>query len=54
MATYSQVCSNVGSFTYGNRFTLYVVLTNRDGDPSTNKSVVDYNVYFDVLNSSSA
>jgi hypothetical protein len=46
MATYSQVCSNVGSFTYGNRFTLYVVLTNRNGDPATNKSVVDYNVYF--------
>ena len=47
MATYSQVCSNVGSFTYGNRFTLYVVLTNRDGDPATNKSWVDYNVYFE-------
>ena len=47
MATYSQVCSNVGSFTLGNRFTLYVVLTNRDGNPSTNKSVVDYNVYFE-------
>lgn len=47
MATYSQVCSNVGSFTYGNRFTLYVVLTNRDGNPSTNKSWVDYNVYFE-------
>lgn len=47
MATYSQVCSNVGSFTYGNRFTLYVVLTNRNGDPATNKSVVDYNVYFE-------
>lgn len=47
MATYSQVCSDVGSFTYGNRFTLYVVLTNRNGDPATNKSVVDYNVYFE-------
>lgn len=47
MATYSQVCSNVGSFTYGNRFTLYVVLTNRNGDPATNKSIVDYNVYFE-------
>lgn len=48
MATYSQVCSNVGSFTYGNRFTLYVVLTNRDGNPATNPptSVVDYEVYF--------
>lgn len=46
MATYSKVCSNVGSFTFGDRFTLYVVLTNRDGNPSTNKSVVDYNVYF--------
>lgn len=46
MATYSKVCSNVGGFTFGDRFTLYVVLTNRDGDPSTNKSVVDYNVYF--------
>lgn len=46
MATYSKVCSNVGSFTFGDRFTLYVVLTNRDGNPSTNQSVVDYNVYF--------
>lgn len=47
MATYSQVCSAVGNFGYANRFTLYVVLTNRDGDPATNKSWVDYNVYFE-------
>ena len=47
MATYSQVCSAVGSFGYASRFTLYVVLTNRNGDPATNKSVVDYNVYFE-------
>ena len=47
MATYSQVCSNVGGFTLGDRFTLYVVLTNRNGDPATNKSIVDYNVYFE-------
>jgi hypothetical protein len=47
MATYSQGCSNVGSFTYGSRFTLYVELTNRDGNPATNKSTVDYNVYFE-------
>lgn len=46
MATYSQVCSAVGNFGYASRFTLYVVLTNRDGDPASNKSWVDYNVYF--------
>lgn len=47
MATYSVTCSNVGSFTYGNRFTLYVKLSNRDGNPATNKSVVDYEAYFE-------
>lgn len=47
MATYSVTCSNVGSFTHGNRFTLYVKLSNRDGNPATNKSVVDYEAYFE-------
>lgn len=46
MATYSAVCSAVGGFGYAGRFTLYVVLSNRDGNSATNKSVVDYNVYF--------
>lgn len=46
MATYSVVCSAVGGFGYANRFTLYVELANRNGDPSTNQSIVDYNVYF--------
>lgn len=46
MATYSQVCSAVGNFGYASRFTLYVVLTNRDGNSASNKSWVDYNVYF--------
>lgn len=46
MATYSVVCSAVGGFGYANRFTLYVELTNRNGDPATNQSIVDYNVYF--------
>lgn len=46
MATYSIVCSPVGGFGYANRFSLYVILSSRDGDPATNKSVVDYNVYF--------
>lgn len=45
MATYSQQCSKVGSFSYAKNFTLYVVLTNRDGNSSTNKSIVDFNVY---------
>ena len=45
MATYSQQCSQVGSFSYASNFYLYVVLTDRDGNPSTNKSIVDYNVY---------
>lgn len=45
MATYSAGCSAVGNFGYANRFTLYVVLSNRDGDPATNQSIVDYNVY---------
>ena len=46
MATYSVVCGSVGGFSYANRFTLYVELTNRNGDPATNQSIVDYNVYF--------
>lgn len=45
MATYEAQCSAVGSFGYANYFKLYVVLTNRDGNSSTNQSVVDYNVY---------
>lgn len=47
MATYSAQCSAVGGFGYANRFTLYVVLNDRDGNSSTNKSQVDYNVYFE-------
>lgn len=43
--TFTQVCSQVGSFSYAQYFTLYVVLTDRDGSTSTNKSKVDYNVY---------
>lgn len=45
MATYTAQCSKVGSFAYSQYFTLYVVLTNRNGNPATNKSIVDYNVY---------
>lgn len=45
MATYSAQCSAVGSFEHADNFKLYVVLTNRDGNPVTNKSYVDYNVY---------
>lgn len=47
MAIYSAGCSAVGDFGYASRFTLYVVLTNRDGNPTTNQSIVDYNVYFE-------
>lgn len=43
--TFTQACSQVGSFSYAKYFTLYVVLTDRDGSSSTNKSSVDYNVY---------
>lgn len=45
MATYTQACSQVGSFSYAKYFTLYIALTDRDGSSSTNKSKVDYNVY---------
>lgn len=45
MATYTQQCTKVGSFSYAGNFTLYVVLNDRDGNSSTNKSQVDYNVY---------
>ena len=45
MATYTQKCSSVGGFSYASNFTLYVVLTDRNGSSSTNKSFVDYNVY---------
>ncbi|MGN1298079.1 MAG: hypothetical protein ACI4VH_06685 [Clostridia bacterium] len=45
MATYTQGCSQVGSFNYASNFTLYVVLNDRDGNSSTNRSYVDYNVY---------
>lgn len=43
--TFTQQCSAVGSFGYASYFKLYVVLTDRDGSSSTNKSYVDYNVY---------
>ena len=45
MATYTAGCSQVGSFSYAKYFTLYVVLSNRDGNSATNQSVVDYDVY---------
>lgn len=45
MATYTQQCSKVGSFSYATNFTLYVILSNRNGNSSTNKSIVDFNVY---------
>lgn len=45
MATYTQGCSQVGSFSYAGNFTLYVELNDRDGNSSTNRSQVDYNVY---------
>ena len=43
--TFTAGCSAVGSFSYAGNFTLYVVLTDRDGSSSTNVSQVDYNVY---------
>lgn len=43
--TFTARCSAVGSFSYAGNFTLYVVLTDRDGSSSTNVSQVDYNVY---------
>ena len=46
MTPYSVVCSNIGNFTYGNRFTLYVELTNKNGSSATNKSDIEYKVYF--------
>ena len=45
MATYTAECSKVGSFNYAQYFTLYVVLNDRDGESSSNKSFVDYDVY---------
>lgn len=47
MANYSEGCSTVGSFGYASRFTLYVELSNRDGNPATNKSIVDYHAYLE-------
>lgn len=43
--TFSAGCSKVGSFSYAGNFTLYVQLTDRDGNSSTNKSIVDFNVF---------
>ena len=43
--TFTAGCSKVGSFSYASNFTLYVLLTDRNGTPSTNHSYVDYNVY---------
>lgn len=45
MATYEAQCSAVGSFAYSNYFKLYVILTDKNGNATTNKSSVDYNVY---------
>lgn len=43
--TFTAGCSAVGGFSYAGNFTLYVVLTDRDGNAGTNVSQVDYNVY---------
>lgn len=43
--TFTAACSKVGNFKYYNNFTLYVQLTDRDGNSGTNKSWVDYKVY---------
>ena len=43
--TFSTGCSAVGSFNYAGNFTLYVVLTDREGNATSNVSKVDYNVY---------
>lgn len=43
--TFTVACSKVGSFSYYNNFTLYVELTDRDGDPGSNTSTVEYKVY---------
>lgn len=45
--TFTAGFSSVGGFGYADRFTLYVKLTDRDGDSSTNQSTVDYEVYFE-------
>ena len=45
--TFTAGCSSVGGFGYADRFTLYVKLTDRDGNSSTNQSTVDYEVYFE-------
>ena len=39
--TFTAQCNKVGGFSYAQNFTLYVVLTDRDGNPGTNKSFVD-------------
>lgn len=46
MATYTAGCSAVGGFSYANRFTLVVELSDSGGNSSTNTSTVSYNVYF--------
>lgn len=43
--TFSESCSAIGGYPYASHFTLYVTLTNRDGNPNTNKSYVDYHIY---------
>ena len=43
--TFTAGCSAVGGFSYARYFTLYVILTDRDGNPATNRSLVDFNVY---------
>ena len=45
MATYTAGCSKVGSFSYAQYFTLYVILNERNIDSASNTSIVDYNVY---------
>lgn len=45
MGVYTAGCSQVGGFSYAKNFTLYVELSDRDGNSSTNTSTVDYNVY---------
>ena len=43
--TFKAACSKVGNFNYYNYFTLYVELTDKNGDPSSNTSTVEYKVY---------
>ena len=45
MATYSEGCSQVGGFSYADRFTLYVELTETDVNIANNTSKIQYHCY---------